>query len=148
MALNSLDKLESRFNIWRQQKRSGRESIPSNLLNQARRASAVHGVTAVMRATKIGHYHLVNKQGGDSSRLPACKPYKSTARRAPIKESIQAKPAASKPFYSRLEVAVPQATISPLIEVETPAGLKIRFFSLTTETVGLLSTFSGSRRIS
>jgi hypothetical protein len=148
MAINSLDKLEFRFNTWRQQKQSSRESIPGNLVNQARRATAVHGVTAVMRATKIGHYHLVDKRGSQLDGLPVCKSNKGKASRASIKEGIEVKPAATKPFYSRLEVEVPQATISPLIEVETPAGLKIKFFSLTPETVGLLSTFSGSWRIS
>ena len=49
--------------------------------------------------------------------------------------------------YSRLEFPVAETTVRPLAEVETPAGMKVRVFAITPETVSLLSALSGPGRV-
>ena len=54
-------------------------------------------------------------------------------------------PAAGLPTYSRLELAAPAAaTARPFAEVEMPTGLKVRLFTETGETLGLLSSLLGA----
>jgi hypothetical protein len=48
---------------------------------------------------------------------------------------------AATPSYSRVEVVTPAAAaLSPFAEVEMPSGIKLRLYSQTQETLGLLSS--------
>jgi hypothetical protein len=47
------------------------------------------------------------------------------------------------PSFSRVELAAPAASTRPFAEVETGAGLKLRLFVQTEETLRLLSSLCG-----
>jgi hypothetical protein len=117
MTNESLATLAAAFREWRRKKRTGIEKVPAELIERARRASLRHGASAV--ATCI--------------RLP--KSYFETP------SSISSRVAPS-PSYTRIEVSAPVAhRPQPLAEAETPAGVKLRLFAMTPETMGLLSSF-------
>lgn len=48
--------------------------------------------------------------------------------------------AAAMPSFSRVELGPPAATGRPFAELETAAGLKLRFFTQTEEVLGLLAS--------
>jgi hypothetical protein len=124
MKVDSLDELKAAFDGWRRKKRHAREAVPEELLERAHRAIGVHGLGSVARATKTDRGRLLLGGHARSSRR----------RRAP---------AGAVPSFTRLELVAPSAT-SPLIaEVETPAGVTLRIFTQTQETLGLLSSLCG-----
>ena len=47
------------------------------------------------------------------------------------------------PSYSRVELEAPSVSSRPIVEVETPAGLKVRVYAETRESLGLLSSLCG-----
>ena len=117
MKNQALKKLENAFRQWRRTKGYTSEPIPNSLVNRARRVAAIHGMSDVAKATglawnRIGHAKP-NRSHGVSSRIPA---------------------------FSRVEMNVPRVTLpNPLAEAETPDGLRVRIFSITPETMGLMS---------
>jgi hypothetical protein len=160
MRVDSLGKLETVFGRWRAKKSHVRERVPEKLMERAGRAAAVHGVYAAARAAKIEYRRLAES-------MAASKGASQLVQRGPDAESSavarttarRAKPAATAatrakkrpaavPSYSRLEIPARETTTCPIAEVETPAGMKLRVFALTPETVALLSTLSGPGRAS
>ena len=120
----SLAELKAAFEEWRSRKRDPREAVPVDLLQRARAAAGRHGPAAVARATKVGRGRL--KTGRSRGKMRQV-------------------PAAGLPTYSRLELAAPAAaTARPFAEVEMPTGLKVRLFTETGETLGLLSSLLGA----
>ena len=120
----SLAELKAAFEEWRSRKRHPREAVPVDLLQRARAAAGRHGPAAVARATKVGRGRL--KTGRSRGKMRQV-------------------PAAGLPTYSRLELAAPAAaTARPFAEVEMPTGLKVRLFTETGETLGLLSSLLGA----
>ena len=160
MRLDSLDRLEAAFGKWRLRKRHVREPVPEKLMARARRVAAIHGVYAVAQAAKIDYCRLANgmtgatesagrsaPRGGDAAAVRKSK--RSPARRAK-KTALAAtrtkKGTAPVPSYSRIEFPAPETTARPLAEIETPMGVKLRVFTITPETVTLLSALSGPGR--
>lgn len=119
MKTDSLAELETAFVRWRKTKRHVREQVPDQLYARARRAVRVHGLTAVVRATKLERSRLVGKSKGEKTRVEAV------------------------PSFSRLELSAPSATSTPIAELETAKGLKLRIFTQTPETLSLLSSLCG-----
>ena len=121
MRVESLDELSAAFAEWRSRKRYPREAMPPELLDRARRAAGVHGRGCVARAVKI-----------DSGRLRGASGAKSRG------------PAAAQPAYSRVELVASAGLTRPFAELEMPSGLKVRFYSQTQETLGLLFSVCGA----
>ena len=95
---------------------------------RARRAAAVYGASAVTQAAKI-----------DYRRLSEGMAVRKNAVKGSVKANERPK---TVPAYSRLEIPAREAPTRPLCEAETPSGVKIRVFSITPETIGLLSALS------
>lgn len=144
MRVDSLVRLRSMFRSWRSQKKSVREPVPDDLMERARRAAVVHGVGVVIRATGIQHRHLTEKVGSKKRETVTRKPRQ--ARAGSARGGKRAKASIAAPSYSRIESPVAATPMRPLAEAETPWGVKIRVFAITPETLGLLSTLSGSGR--
>lgn len=124
MVVESLSELKTAFRGWRSKKRYPRESVPEELLGRARRAVAVHGLAAVVKATRF-----------DRSRL-------SGGRKDGVKERKASLP--TVPSYSRLELAGPMSAARALVEAETQSGMKLRIFQITPETLSLLTVMCGA----
>ena len=118
MVAESLDEIKLAFDAWRRSKKIRREPMPEVLVARARRAASVHGVGAVVKATKISYERL-----------------RSTNRTGKNKAA-----AAVAPSYSRVEVLAPASPVHPLVEIEMTSGMKLRAFVLSPETLGLLSS--------
>ena len=121
MATESLNELKAAFRVWRRQKRYSREAIPPELLSRARQAVAIHGMSAVVNATNFTRNGLSVKESGGAGKISRTFP-------------------TNAPSYSRLEVAAPTADARPVAEAETPAGMKLRIFQITPETLALLAS--------
>jgi hypothetical protein len=119
----SLAGLKAAFEEWRSKKRYVREAVPAALLQRARRAAPRHGLGAVARVTKVDQRRLQAGSGSRRARRPV-------AARAPV--------------FSRVELAAPSDAARPFAEVETAAGLKLRLFAPTTESLALLSSLFSS----
>jgi hypothetical protein len=131
MQVDSLDELKSAFEAWRSKKKHAREPMPEQLLARARQATKAHGVTAVVRATRV-----------DGSRLFRVKPTR-TKQQPAMRTEPQQLPK-SVPVYSRLEMSAPSApNCRPIAEVETGSGVTLRVFEPTPEMMGLLSAMCG-----
>ena len=118
MGAESLDGLKAAFDEWRSRKQHEREAVPADLLKRACRAARRHGPAAVARATKVDRGRLVT--GGPRRRRG-----RSTASR--------------RPTFSRVALAAPPAAVAPFAELEMAAGLKLRLFAQTDETLELIS---------
>ena len=141
MRVDSLVKLRSMVRSWRSQKKSYREPVPGDLLERVRRATTVHGVGAVIRATGIQHRHLIEK-GGAKTEVAPHRPRKADGQC--LKGGRRIENVQTSPSYSRIEFS--GAPTRPLAEAETPSGVKVRLFAITPETIGLLSVLSGQGR--
>lgn len=117
----SLKKLHTAFQKWRSEKLRRSEGTPPALLARAKRAAAVHGAGDVARLLGVERKYLDGTQA-DHPRRP---------RKAP-----------ALPGFSRLDVGGVSRS-SPLVEIETPRGQKVRLFSVTPETLKLLSSICG-----
>jgi hypothetical protein len=116
MKADSLDDLAAAFGQWRSNKRHVRERVPDDLWERALSATRIHGTGAVARATKLEHQRLVERAPKASTTPPVV------------------------PAFSRISLTAPLAGPCPIVEVETPTGLKLRFFAQTPETLNLLSS--------
>ena len=127
MKVDSLSELKAAFAGWRRGKRHVREAVPDELLERARRAAEVHGIKEVVRAIRVERSRLFGCQRDE--RPP-------TALTMPT-----ARPAI--PAFSRLELTPPALGATPIAELETPAGLKLRVFAESNAMVGLLARLCG-----
>ena len=125
-----LSDLKVEFREWRQRKAFNSEPIPGSLMTKAKAAAAKHGVGRVASALMVEGRRL--KPCLSDAAMPA----------VPTKARVLAKPAvaAKIPSYSRIEVAGSRGP-QPLMEAETPVGVKLRVFAITPETIGVLSSF-------
>ena len=126
MKLESLDELRTAFVEWRSRKRHAREAVPEDLLERARRSIRVHGLGRVSTATKVERSRLVGARSGRGQISRRGRPQRTRM-----------------PSFSRLELVAPSAAHSPMVEVETPAGVKVRIFTQTDQMLGLLSLLCG-----
>lgn len=131
MPVDSLNDLRSAFVQWRSKKKHAREPVPEELLARARHAVKMHGVAAVVGATRVERARLFRVK-------PAC-----TKEQAPMRTEPLCEPR-SVSAYSRLELSAP-ATSSPrpIAEIETGSGVTLRMFEQTPEMVRLLSAMCG-----
>jgi len=101
--------------------------VPDELLERARRAAEVYGVKEVVRAIRV-----------ERSRLFGCQ----RDERLPTALMIPPAPPAI-PAFSRLELTPPTSGAAPIVELETPAGLKLRVFAESNAMMGLLARLCG-----
>lgn len=131
MKVDSLAELRSAFAAWRGSKRHVREAMPEGLVARARRATQRHGVTAVVRVTRVERARL----------------FRTTRARTKTQEATRTKAKdvpGSVPAFSRLELGAPSApSPRPVAEVETRSGVTLRVFEQTPEMMGLLSAVCG-----
>ena len=131
MKVDSLDELKSAFAGWRKRKKHPREAMPEELLTRAQRATEKHGVTAVVRVTRVERSRLF--RGGPQRKNP----------QAATKKKAEGTPW-SVPSFSRFELGTSSApSLRPIAEVETGTGVKLRVFDETPEMMGLLSAVCG-----
>lgn len=116
----SLEELGSAFANWRQNKRNSQEPVPKALWAQTLRAVEIHGAHAVSQVTKIQRSRIVKRA-----------------------EKGRGK-AVTVPAFSRVTISPPSVPGSPVAEVETALGLKLRIFVQTDEMVKLLLTLCSS----
>lgn len=145
MAVDSLGKLETAFHRWRLKKRHVRERVPVELMDRALRSAAFHGVRAVALAAQLDQTRLGERVAADgkSERKAARRSARSGAG---SKAGKTGRKTARTPAFSRIEVPVSLSAPRPLAEAETPAGLKLRVFAITPETLGLLAALNGPGR--
>ncbi len=111
-----LAKLAVAFRWWRRTRKHQRQPVPPELLEKARSAVSMYGLTMVVEATGLRYWQLRGE------------PRPASARKHRL------------PNYSRLEVQRPANCVTgvPLVEAESPQGIKLRVFSMTSETSALL----------
>lgn len=126
MKVESLDELKVAFARWRRGKRHLREAVPNDLLVRARGAAEVHGVKEVVRAIRVERSRLFRRRQDEGA----------TAARPPTRLP-------ALPVFSRLALTPPVVGVQPIVELETPAGFKLRVFEENQAMVGLLSTLCG-----
>lgn len=130
MKVDSLDELKAAFAAWRKSKKHAREPMPEELRCRAQRATKKHGVTAVVRVTRVERARLLR---ATSART---KPNGATSKPKAVPKSV--------PTFSRLELGSPSApSLRPIVEVETGSGATLRVFEQTPEMMGLLSAVCG-----
>jgi len=132
MKIDSLDELKSAFAEWRRSKSHAREPIPEQLRARARRAAKKHGVTAVVRVTRVERARLLRSR---AARIGAGRSTSASSKPKDVPESAAT--------FSRLELSAPSAPRpGPIAEVET-SGVTLRVFEQTPEMMGLLSAACG-----
>ena len=99
--------------------------MPDELLGRVRLAARERGVNAIMRAMRV-----------DRRRLEVAS--EETSEKSPSAESA--------PRYSRVDLSGVGAFAPPFAELELPSGAKLRFFSDSAQTLGLLSQVCGAER--
>jgi hypothetical protein len=123
MKVDSLQELESAFTEWRRQKKHVREVLPEELRVRALRATKQHGVTAVVRVTRVERPRLLGNARAAKARR---------TKRKPVQRG-------SGPAFSRLTLNAPSAANPrPIAEVEM-SGVTLRVFEQTPEIMKLLS---------
>ena len=129
MKVDSLDELKSAFAAWRKRKKHAREPMPEELRTRARRATKKHGVTAVVRVTRVERARL----------------FRTTPAREKANGATSTKPKdVPVPTFSRLELGAPSApSLRPIVELETGSGATLRVFEKTPEIMRLLSAVCG-----
>jgi hypothetical protein len=129
MKVDSLDELKAAFAAWRKSKKHAREPMPEDLRCRARRATKKHGVSAVVRVTRVERARLFRATPARTKGATSTKP-KTVPKSAPT--------------FSRLELGSPSApSLRPIVEVETGSGATLRVFEQTPEILGLLSAVCG-----
>lgn len=117
----SLEELGTAFANWRQNKRNTREPVPKALWAQTLVAAKKHGAHAVSQVTKIQRSRIVERA-----------------------EKSKAQGEGTVPAFTRVTISSPSVPESPVAEVETSSGLKLRIFEQTEEMVKLLLTLCSS----
>jgi hypothetical protein len=116
----SLEELGTAFASRRQNKRNSQEPVPKALWAQTLRAVEIHGAHAVSQVTKIQRSRIVQRAEKGKGK------------------------AMSMPVFSRVTISPPSVPGSPVAEVETALGLKLRIFVQTDEMVKMLLTLCSS----
>lgn len=119
MIIESLDELEAAFASWRNSKKYPREPVPDALIARAQKVAVEQGTGTVAYRLKVNPCRL--------SRAPASR----TKGKRPV----------SVPAFTRLEITAPSQSVTPLIEVESRFGVKLRVFQVTKETTEILGSF-------
>lgn len=127
MTDQSIDNLIAAFDNWRSNKQYRSERIPESLLKRARELTPALGVGAV--AARLG-IHTDN--------LCAARELKQKSGK--LSSTVKT------PSFSRLDIIKP-VTTSFVAEVEIPNGVKLRIFTITPETMTLVSAFSGRAQL-
>jgi hypothetical protein len=122
--VESLERLSAAVVEWRTGKKHEREKWPEALLKRARRAAKTHGVNPVVRALKVDRRRL---EGAETATGEERSPGPVTA-----------------PAYSRVEMPGLATSARPFAELELPSGVKLRLYSASQETMGLLSSVCGA----
>ena len=125
MIKESMSELHSAFAEWRLSKKHKKERIPVELLARARRLVEEHGAS-----------HVGYRLGIAPARLAAVE----TQLKA-VEKSVS-----PLPNFTRMEITPPRTSLIPLAEAETPMGIKLRVFAMTSETINLLSSFCRASR--
>lgn len=124
----SLEELGSAFASWRQNKRNTREPVPKALWAQTLRAVEIYGAAAVSRVTKIQCSRIVER-----------------AEKGNAKGKVKGKgKAMTVPAFTRVSISPPSVPGSPVAEVETTFGLKLRIYVQTDAMDKLLLTLCSS----
>jgi hypothetical protein len=121
MTEESLVELSTAFENWRKKRRSLREPVPKALWEKTLSAIEVHGDSAVAKATKLQRSRIVER-----------------AKRFKQRE-------VDVPAYSRVSISALSEPGSPIAEVETAAGVKLRVFVQTRETLELMTSLLSNR---
>ena len=126
MKADSLEELEAAFAAWRRKKTYAREPMPEELRARAQRATRKHGVTAVVRVTRVERQRLFGTQPVDAKVLLVPRASAKGVR-------------GSAPRFSRLTLSAPTVSSpGPVAEVER-SGVTLREFEATPEMMKLLS---------
>lgn len=120
--VESLEKLSAAVAEWRTERKHEREKWPEALLKRARRATKTHGVNPVVRALKVDRRRL---EGAELA---------TGEERNPV----------TAPAYSVMELPGLATSARPFAELELPSGVKLRLYSGSQETMGLLSSVCGA----
>ena len=80
MQVDALAELEYAFAEWRSGKKQARERMPEELLARARRATREHGVTAVVRVTRVERARLFRTARSQAKALGAASPMPRSRR--------------------------------------------------------------------
>ncbi len=126
MKVDSPSDLETAFARWRRSKRHLREAVPEELLErgpQVDRGSWSEG-------------------GGPFNEAGAFASFRGTKVEAVARKRRRVRSEAI-PSSSRFELTAPSTSSGPLVEIETPAGMKVRIFSETPAALALLSSLCG-----
>jgi hypothetical protein len=118
----SLEELGSAFETWRKNKRNAQEPVPKALWAQTLRAAEMHGAAAVSQVTKIQRSRIVKRAEKGRGKVKA----------------------KTVPAFSRVSISPPSVPGSPVAEVETTLGLKLRIFVQSDEMVKMLLTLCSS----
>jgi hypothetical protein len=120
MRVESLERLSAAVAGWRSEKKHKREKMPDGLLRRVRRGARTHGVATIARALRVDRRRLEGggaSQGGEGG------------RRSPE----------SAPAYSRVELAELGGSAAAFAELELPSGARLRLYSESAQTLGLLA---------
>jgi hypothetical protein len=129
MKIDSLSELKGAFAVWRRGKRHAREAVPDELTERARRAVEVHGVKEVVRAIRVERARLFRGSRGKVS---------AATQSTPAAAVVPALPA-----FTRLELTRPVVGAQPVVELETPTGIKLRVFVESRAMLGLVASLCG-----
>jgi hypothetical protein len=126
MSAVSLEELGSAFETWRKNKRNARELVPKALWEQTLLAVEIHGTLAVSRVTKIQRSRIVERAEKGKGKV------KGKGKTLTV------------PAFSQVTISPPSVPGSPVAEMETAIGLKLRIFVQSDEMVKLLLTLCSS----
>ena len=135
MKVDSLKDLKSAFARWRRQKQHVREAVPEELVERARRAVPVHGLTAVVTVTRVERGRLTHGILRGKVR-----------RTGSGGETSESKVVSKSPTFSRLELgARTESDARPLAELVIGSDVRLRIYEATPEMLGLLSVACAMR---
>lgn len=127
MRVESMERLTAAVAGWRREKKHRGEKMPDELLGRVRLAARERGVNAIMRAMRVDRRRLEMASTETSEKSPS---------------------AESAPRYSRVDLTGVGAfaPAPPFAELELPSGAKLRLYSDSAQTLGLLSQVCGAER--
>lgn len=128
MRVDSLERLSAAVVEWRSEKKNEREKMPEWLLERARLAAKTHGLGTVVRVLRV-----------DRRRLEAV-----VSSGVAVVDKVRGHGADAGPAYSRVELAGVGAHTSAFAELELPSGTKLRLYTDSPATVGLLAQVCGA----
>ena len=117
-SIQTLEELKKAVDDWRKHKIYRSQSVHPELLAEARKLLKQYGLKAVMKCTGFHKEVLQSRSAG----------------RSKVQVSIN-----KMPSYTRFEMIPP---VVPLAEAELPGGVKLRLFSLGSESVAFLRSLS------